>query len=160
MPTTTILADYHSPKHAADMVLLMDAYARQSIIHGEPLADEIKAKLAKALSEVPGAFSVLCYVDDTPAGLINCFQVFSTFKCKPLVNVHDVMVSADFRGRGLTRSMMEQVEAVARERDCCKLTLEVMEHNVPARRAYAALGFENFAADPEYGVAQFWEKVL
>lgn len=160
MTTKTLIADYQNPQHAADMITLMDEYARLPMIHGKPLPDDIKTKLASTLSQVPGAFSVLCYVDDTPAGLANCLQSFSTFKCQPLVNVHDVMVSADFQGQGLTRKMFSKVEAVARERGCCKLTLEVLENNEPARRAYRNIGFESYGAGPEHGAAQFWEKEL
>ncbi len=160
MSTHTLIVDYQNPQHRADMMTLMDEYARLPIIHGKPLPESIKAQLAERLSQIPGAFSVLCYVAEKPAGLINCFEGFSTFKCKPLINVHDVMVSADFQGRGLTRKMLKTVESVARQRGCCKLTLEVMEYNEPARRAYQNIGFENYAADPAYGVAQFWEKAL
>ena len=160
MSTKIILADYQNPQHAADIVTLMDEYARLPMIYGKPLPDTIKAKLANELNQVPGAFSVLCYVHDTPAGLTNCLQSFSTFKCQPLVNVHDVMVSADYRGRGLTRKLFNKVEEVARERGCCKLTLEVLEKNEAARRAYQAIGFESYGAGPEHGAAQFWEKAL
>ncbi|MGB1011653.1 MAG: GNAT family N-acetyltransferase [Thiolinea sp.] len=160
MPTDVLVVDYQNQQHAADMVTLMDEYSRHPMIHSKPLPDDIKQKLASELSQVPGAFSVICYVDDTPAGLTNCLQGFSTFKCQPLINIHDAMVSADFRGHGLTRKMFAKVEEVARERGCCKLTLEVLEKNEPARRAYQSIGFEGFALDPAQGIAHFWEKVL
>ena len=32
-------------------------------------------------------------------GLVNCIEGFSTFACRPLVNVHDVVVRESHRGR-------------------------------------------------------------
>ncbi len=118
------------------------------------------ASLATELSRRPHAFSVLCYIDGRPAGLVNCFEGFSTFRCKPLVNIHDVVVIDEFRGRGVSRKMLQRVEAIARQRGCCKLTLEVLEGNEAARRAYRRYGFSGYQLDPAAGQALFWEKHL
>jgi ribosomal protein S18 acetylase RimI-like enzyme len=93
-------------------------------------------------------------------GLINCFEGFSTFKCKPLVNIHDVVVIDGYRGQGVSQRMMDKVEEIARQRGCCKLTLEVLEGNKPAQRAYLRYGFSGYQLDPETGHALFWEKYL
>ena len=93
-------------------------------------------------------------------GLVNCFEGFSTFKGKPLINIHDVIVSMRARGRGVARLMLQQVEAIARERGCCKLTLEVLEGNQPAQNSYRAVGFKGYELDPVMGRAMFWEKPL
>lgn len=37
-------------------------------------------------------FSVLAFDADQPVGLINAIEGFSTFACKPLINIHDVIV--------------------------------------------------------------------
>jgi GNAT superfamily N-acetyltransferase len=112
------------------------------------------------LARRPHAFSILAYVNGEPAGLINCFEGFSTFKCRPLVNIHDVVVLSDYRGRGLSQLMMAKVEDIARQRGCCKLTLEVLEGNQAAQRAYLHYGFSGYQLDPGTGHALFWEKPL
>ena len=99
-------------------------------------------------------------VDGVAAGLINCFQGFSTFKCKPLINVHDVFVHPEHRRAGLVQAMMAIVEKVAKERGACKLTLEVLSNNAAAKGSYAKFGFKSYELDPELGTAQFWEKKL
>ena len=43
---------------------------------------------------------------------------------------------------------------------CCKLTLEVLEKNLPAHTAYRRSGFKPYALDEELGTAQFWQRYL
>lgn len=81
-------------------------------------------------------------------GLVNCFEGFSTFAAEPLVNVHDVSVVDTFRGLGLSHKMLEKVEDIARERGCCKITLEVLEGNPVAQGAYRKFGFSDGQLDP------------
>ncbi|MEX5689713.1 GNAT family N-acetyltransferase, partial [Pseudomonas silesiensis] len=52
------------------------------------------------------------------------------------------------------------VEEIARQRGCCKLTLEVLEGNEVAQGAYRKLGFDNYQLSPETGRAMFWQKAL
>lgn len=78
----------------------------------------------------------------------------------PLVNVHDLMVSAPFRGEGLAGRILAKVEEIARQRGCCKVTLEVLEGNEAAQRAYRRAGFAPYELDPAQGRALFWEKKL
>lgn len=160
MTIDILIADYHDKKHAADLAFLLDRYARDPMGGGIGLDDNIKRHLAAQLAEVPNAFSVLCYVDRKPVGLANCFQGFSTFKCRPLINIHDLVVIEEFRGRGLSQRLLEKIEQIALETGCCKLTLEVLEGNGTARNAYTRFGFAGYELDPSMGKALFWEKTL
>jgi GNAT superfamily N-acetyltransferase len=56
--------------------------------------------------------------------------------------------------------MLQQAEQLARQLGCCKLTLEVLTQNHPARRSYLAFGFEPYQLQPERGHAEFWHKKL
>jgi GNAT superfamily N-acetyltransferase len=93
-------------------------------------------------------------------GLINCFEGFSTFACRPLVNVHDVVVLESHRGRRITQRMLAKVEEEARRRGACKLTLEVLSGNARAMKAYARDGFAGYQLDPSFGTATFMQKKL
>ncbi len=160
MQTKIIRVDYFNPGHAADLVMLLNAYACDPMGGGKPLTAEVMANLTNELSQRPHAFSVLAYVDGKPAGLVNCFELFSTFACKPLVNIHDVVVLKDFRGLGLSHKLLAMVEEIARSRGCCKLTLEVLSGNTVAKSSYNKFGFNNYELNPELGNAAFWEKPL
>ena len=157
---TTLRADYANPAHAAALVLLLDAYASDPAGGGEGLSAFAKANLVSGLAARPQAYSVLAFDGEQPVGLVNCIEGFSTFACKPLVNVHDVAVLASHRGRGVAEQMLALAEQIARERGAVKLTLEVLSGNRPAMRLYERIGFAGYQLDPALGSAHFLQKWL
>ncbi|MFI2811708.1 MULTISPECIES: GNAT family N-acetyltransferase [Microbulbifer] len=154
------LADYSDPRHGADIVALMDHYSRDPFGGGEPLSERCRAELVEKLGKFPGAFTVLAYSEGRAVGLVNCFTGFSTFQCAPLVNIHDVVVHRDARGAGICAAMLDLVVTEARVRGCCKLTMEVLEKNLPAQTAYRKSGFKPYILDEAHGAALFWERYL
>jgi ribosomal protein S18 acetylase RimI-like enzyme len=155
-----VRARYDDPAHAAALVDLLDAYARDPAGGGEPLSDYARAHLIGELAARPFIFSVLAFDGGTPVGLVNAIEGFSTFACRPLVNVHDVVVLPSHRGRGIAAHLFGEVETIARERGACKLTLEVLAGNHAARALYEKLGFDDYRLDPAMGHAQFMQKWL
>ena len=153
-------ADYRDAKQAKEVACLLNAYASDPMGGGKPLSGHIMDNLASELSKLPHAFSVIAYVDSQPAGLANCFEMFSTFLCKPLINVHDMVVLQEFRGLGLSHKILAKVEQIAIQKGCCKLTLEVLSENNAARSSYEKFGFKNYELDPALGHALFWQKLL
>lgn len=153
-------ADYHDPIHASALVRLLDAYAQDPAGGAEPLGAFAKANLVKELADRPQAFSVLAFAGGQAVGLVNCIEGFSTFACRPLVNVHDVAVLASHRGQRVAEKMLVLAEQIARGRGACKLTLEVLAGNASAIRLYARMGFAGYELDPAMGKAQFFQKWL
>ena len=153
-------ADYGHPSDAAAVVALLDAYASDPAGGGEPLSDFVKANLARELAARPQAYSVLAFDGEQPVGLVNCIEGFSSFKCKPLVSVHDVAVVASHRGRGIAEAMLAEAERIAVERGAVKMTLEVLSGNAPAVKLYRRIGYEGYQLDPAMGTAQFMQKWL
>ncbi|MBH3404841.1 MULTISPECIES: GNAT family N-acetyltransferase [Pseudomonas] len=153
-------ASYTNPVHAEAIGVVLNHYAEDPMGGGHPIAPELLQQLPAELAKRPHAFSVLAFVGGEPAGLVNCFEGFSTFACKPLVNVHDVSVVTKFRGLGLSQKMLRKVEDIARQRGCCKITLEVLEGNAVAQNSYAKFGFAPGMFDPSHGRMLFWIKEL
>ena len=163
METPDILvlqASYTNPVHAQAISRVLNHYAEDPMGGGHSLSADLLAQLPAELAKRPHAFSVLAFVGGEPAGLVNCFEGFSTFACRPLVNIHDVVVMASFRGLGLSQKMLHKVEEIARQRGCCKITLEVLEGNAVAQSAYRKFGFDDSKFDPAYGRMLFWHKPL
>ena len=159
-PITVRLADYRNCDDARALVSLLDAYASDPAGGGEPLSDFAKSHLAPALASRPQAFSVLAFEGTQAVGLINCIEGFSTFACRPLVNVHDVVVLASHRGRRIGELMLALVEELAQARGACKLTLEVLDGNRSALALYQRCGFAPYQLDPAMGHAGFMQKML
>ncbi|GAB3383326.1 GNAT family N-acetyltransferase [Spongiibacter taiwanensis] len=155
-----VTADYRSPRDRRAITELMDCYARDPMGGGQPITPDKLAVLCDHLAAFPGAVTLLAYDQDRALGLVTAFPGFSTFRCAPLFNIHDVVVVPEARGQGICRQMLAALEGVARDRGCCKLTLEVLAGNEVARGVYARIGFAGYALDPAAGEALFWEKSL
>ncbi|NMF88102.1 GNAT family N-acetyltransferase [Aromatoleum petrolei] len=160
MSIEVIRADYHNSEHAVAIVRLLDAYARDPMGGGEALPTAVKDRVVGALARQPHAFSLIAFAEGVAMGLANCFETLSTFAARPLINIHDFVILAEYRGRGASQLLLEAVETVAKERGCCKITLEVLSGNDAARAAYVKFGFSDYALDASAGTALFWQKPL
>lgn len=160
MVFTVCRVDYANPVHAAALVALLDAYAQDPMGGSAPLSAYAKDNVVFELAKRPQAFSVLAFAGVQAVGLVNCMEGFSTFACKPLVNVHDVAVLPAYRGQRVAEKMLDMVMQIALERGACKLTLEVLQGNAGAIRLYQRFGFSSYELDPLVGHAQFLQKWL
>ncbi len=154
------LIDYTDTSDASDLIHLLSSYALDPMGGGDALPDFVKQNLADSLAKLPHAFSLICYVDGKPAALSNCFEAFSTFSCAPLINIHDIIVLSEFRGLGLSQKLLTKIEEIATNKNCCKITLEVLSANKIAQKSYEKFGFAPYSLDPEAGQALFWQKKL
>ena len=152
--------DYRQAADAQALVMLLDAYARDPMGGGEGLSDEVKARLCDDLALRPDAASFIAWQGGEPVGLINCLEGYSTFKARPLMNIHDIAVLPAHRGQGVGQALLAAAQTHALERGCCKLTLEVLTGNTAALRSYARFGFAPYALDPAAGQASFMQKWL
>lgn len=160
MDIEVILADYHNNQHAQHILLLMEAYAMDPMGGGEPLNPYAKSQLIEQLAIRSDAISFLAYHEKQPVGLVNCFESFSTFYAQPVINIHDIVVLKAYRRLGISHKLLEKAEWIAKEKNCCKLTLEVLSKNHAARLSYQKFGFESYVLDADYGTALFWQKTL
>jgi ribosomal protein S18 acetylase RimI-like enzyme len=142
------------------IVNLLNEYALDPMGGGEELSLFAKENLIKELQKHNRAYVILGQVDGIHAGLVICLEGFSTFACRPLLNIHDVVVSQPYRGRGLSKIMFAKAEEIANRLGCCKITLEVLEGNTTAQAAYRSCGFAPYELAPATGKALFWQKKL
>ena len=159
-PTTVRRADYSSALDRTALVDLLGAYAIDPMGGGAPLADEVRASLCDRLAQVPLAISFIAWLEGEAVGLVNCFAGFSTFKARPLLNVHDLVVLPAHRARGVGQALLAAAQKHAQERGCCKLTLEVLSGNQRALRSYQRFGFAPYVLDPAEGEAVLMQKWL
>lgn len=152
-------ADFADAADAAAMVTVLDSYASDPVGGGEPLSAAVRDRLVPALSQQSSALVLLAWNDVEPVGVAVCFFGFSTFQARPLLNVHDLAVIPGHRGRGIGRKLLTAAEQRARERGCCKLTLEVQEDNLTALGLYESFGFGDVVYG-ESGPTRFLSKPL
>jgi ribosomal protein S18 acetylase RimI-like enzyme len=138
---TVRAADLNDADDGAALVEILDAYAAGPTGQGRPLAADVRERLVPGLRAHPKHLVLFAIIEARPVGVAVCFEGYSTFAARPLLNLHDLAVLPEYRGRGIGGALLEGVCAAARERGCCKVTLEVLARNEPARRLYAQAGF-------------------
>jgi GNAT superfamily N-acetyltransferase len=153
-------ADLDRPEHQQAVLAMVDSYARDPMGNGRPLSDDVRRALIPGLRAHPTTLIFLAYDGAAAAGIAVCFLGFSTFAAKQLVNIHDVTVVPERRGQGIGAQLLAGVERKARALGCCKLTLEVQEHNHRAKRVYQAAGFAQAHYQDAAGGALYYAKPL
>ena len=151
MTIRIFLADLSNPQHQRTILDLLDMYCRDDFGDCQPLSAEARENLIPGLIKHGGARVHLAYDEDRPLGVGICMLGFSSFRGKPLVNIHDIAVVPESRGSGVGRRLLEAVAADARQLGCCKVTLEVRSDNVRAMGLYRSVGFE-----PSQPETYFW----
>jgi ribosomal protein S18 acetylase RimI-like enzyme len=143
--------DFYNPGHLNALVSLLNHYMEDPMGDHAPLNKLQQLKLVDGLNEHPTAEVLFVLSDGVFAGMATTFVNYSTFNLKPYLYIHDVVVLKDFRGKGLGKALINKLIDVSKERDYCKLTLEVREDNMHAQQLYNSLGFTE--CDPKM---YFW----
>src|SRR5690606_23656531 len=104
-----------------------------------------RASLSRLLSRESAVIFVAQAGDEVVGDAIVLFR--SGFKTARL---YSMIVSPQWRGRGVARSLLAAAEAAARERGSVSLRLEVREDNRPAIALYRNHGYEVVGAASDY----------
>ena len=142
-------------KDASDIVRLLDEYAGDVMGRGKPLASAAKARLIADLARHPAALVYLAEILGEALGLAVCFVQYSTFGAFDLLNIHDFIVTAAARRRGVGRALLREICQDAKQRGCQKVTLEVRKDNEFAQRLYRSEAFGDCVPP-----MLFWQRLL
>ena len=160
LPAEIVEADLDRADHQQAIIALTSAYALDPMGNGAPLPMETLARLIPGLKSQPTTLVFLAYVDSYAVGIATCFGGFSTFLARPLINIHDLAVLPEYRGRGIGKQLLNRIEQKARETGHCKVTLEVQENNLCARHVYEECGFTQAVYGDTTGGSLFYTKRL
>lgn len=135
------LADLSNPQHVESLIAIIDSYARGPGGQNAPISALAKEKMATGLQQYGDTEVFMAFWEGEAVGIAVCKWGFSTFAGKPYINIHDLAVLPGYRGKGIGRALMREVEKRARENGCCKVSLEVHNSNEGAKKLYASEGF-------------------
>lgn len=150
-----IRVDLENEIHCSNLLMLLDDYMRDEMGTQEPMPEGLGAKIIDGLRSHSGYLGFFACVGDDFAALANCNLNFSTWQAKPLINIHDFIVSSAFRNRGLGLYLLHEIERYAAQKGYCRINLEVRHDNLKAQKLYLKAGYSE-CSPPNY----FWEKRL
>jgi ribosomal protein S18 acetylase RimI-like enzyme len=153
MTISIVLADLANSAHQTAIVELLDMYCQDEFGDGKPLSAEARGNLIPGLIKHGGARVFLAYEGEKSLGVAICMIGFSSFRGKPLINIHDIAVRPEARGQGVGRKLLIAVEDEARKLGCGKVTLEVRSDNTLAKGLYQSVGFK--PSEPD---TLFWSR--
>lgn len=90
----------------------------------------------------PFYYCLIADHDSQPAGFALYFFNYSTWMGRPGIYLEDLFVRPEFRGLGIGKALLQQVAAVAVQKECKRLQWEVLDWNTPAIDFYRAMGAE------------------
>jgi GNAT superfamily N-acetyltransferase len=130
------------PAERADLDII--AQFIRDLAEYERLAHEVRFDEAvlgdRLFGARPYAEVLIGEIDGVPQGFALFFHNFSTFEGKPGVYLEDLFVRPEARGSGLGKALLQQLAALAVERDCARLEWAVLDWNEPSIAFYKLLG--------------------
>ncbi|HEX3020340.1 MAG TPA: GNAT family N-acetyltransferase [Chitinispirillaceae bacterium] len=137
-----VKADFKSVRDVFAVISLINEYRNDPMGGNMPvLTPEAEIALIDGLKNHPVSIVLLALCNEEAVGLIVCLLGFSTFKAKMLLNVHDIIVKKQYRRQGIGKKLLFEAAKLARDADCCRLTLEVRNDNHDAKQLYSSVGF-------------------
>ena len=146
---------FYKTEHQEAFILLLTEYMMDLMGGHKPLKRDKALKVINDLSRHYNYKGFLLKLDGQYVAMSNCFVNYSTFKAQHLLNVHDFIVSPNYRRRGLGKALLEYLIDYSTKNDFCRLNLEVREDNVKAQGLYKKVGFK-----PCTPSMLFWEYEL
>lgn len=78
--------------------------------------------------------------DGQPAGYALIFNYYSTFEGQAGIFLEDLFVRPTLRGKGIGKTLLARIAAIAQEENCFGVKWEVLDWNTPSIGFYRRLG--------------------
>jgi GNAT superfamily N-acetyltransferase len=134
-----------------DVLTLFDAFIRES---DGPLGIDLEAEIAAGPPPElagPDGVLLLARVDGEAAGIGGV-----RFLDSEAAEVKSMFVSPAFRGRGIARTLLNELERIAARRGCRRVRLDTSDYLSGAVALYRTAGYREVAAYNENAKANLW----
>ncbi|MGE5475411.1 MAG: N-acetyltransferase family protein [Bacteroidales bacterium] len=85
--------------------------------------------------------ALLAEHDGRAVGMLTYLSLYSSWRGRPALLIHDLFVREQARGLGAGKALVASLRDIARQRGCCRVDVNVLDWNDRARAFYASLGF-------------------
>lgn len=132
------------PATAADVDTILHFIRSLAAFEREPEAVKTTPAdlLRDGFGERPKFETLIADMDGAPVGFALFFHTYSTWEGTAGIHLEDIFVEEAARRHGVGQGLMQRLAAIALERGCARLELQVLDWN-PARKFYQRLGLEH-----------------
>lgn len=94
-----------------------------------------------AFGPTPLFEALLAERDGKAVGMLTYLSLYSSWSGRPALMIHDLFVREEARGLGAGKALVGRLAEIGRERQSCRIDVNVLDWNDKARAFYATLGF-------------------
>lgn len=127
-------------QHIESVAELFDSYRTW---YGQPSA--IDAAVDFLTNRIEAGESIIYACQDVSGELVGFTQLyplFSSTRMSRLWLLNDLYVAEEFRGKGISKLLIERAKELARSTDACGIMLETQKTNDIGNKLYPHVGFE------------------
>jgi len=84
--------------------------------------------------------ALICELDGKAIGIAIYFYNYSTWLAKPGLYLEDLYVSADARGKGAGKLLLQEMAKIALQKGCGRFEWSCLDWNKPSRDFYESIG--------------------
>jgi ribosomal protein S18 acetylase RimI-like enzyme len=120
-------------------------------LHPEAFGASFEEERTEGSARMIGAYPSVMFGAFAEGGIVGCAGLLVPVRVKQRHhgNLFSVFVAPGWRGRGLSRELLDQVVAHARMAELRHITLSVTIGNMAARALYRSAGFVSFGVEPD-----------
>lgn len=138
-----------------DLKLVVEVFDQYRVFY-EKESDKTKAKefIAERLTLSDSRIYVAENSDKNIIGFVQLYPIFSSTRMQRLWLLNDLFVNKEYRGKGISKRLMQAAKELCKETNACGLLLETAKSNIIGNQLYPKLGF-SLDTDHNY---YFWNK--
>lgn len=129
-----------NPERLDALVELFDAYR---VWYEKPSdTKEAKVFLAGLMERGESVVYIAQAANGEFVGFTQLYPLYSSTRMKRIWLLNDLYVKPEYRGKGISKALMERAKALAKETDAVEILLETQRSNEIGNQLYPAVGFE------------------
>ena len=125
-----------------DLKFVVELFDQYRVFY-EKKSDEIKAE--EFITERLKLDDSKIFVAETDnrnlVGFVQLYPIFSSTRMQRLWLLNDLFVDSDFRGKGLSKMLIEKSKELCKQTNACGLILETAKSNIIGNELYPKVGF-------------------
>ena len=131
------------PAVSSDAARILDLLSQLAAFEGEPdsLSMDEATLRRDAFGPRPLIEVLLAEIGSEVRGMLILYQSYSSWRGAPALVIHDLFVEEMARNSGAGKALVKEAAKMAMDRGACRLDVNVLGWNEPARKFYESLGF-------------------